>query len=190
MPNRDEGIREKVTIDVANPEDARAIREVMKRGWLSTFVHESEKYHITPEDVEDRFKDFLSEENLKRFTAELADSNKLKFLVAKAKGEIVGVCGLIKSPGPHYNKPISFFVDEEYRGAGIALMHAVRKEFGESSEDIKTDVVAYNDKALRLYGILGFEQVGEQFEREWKTRRGTVKQPMVNIVRKAKVIRE
>jgi len=85
-----------IEITQARPEDAPGAQQVFYQTWLSTYPNE--EFGVTVEDVEDRFKDRITEEGVAKMAKKIADPepNSL-FLLAKDGGKIVGVCRALKN---------------------------------------------------------------------------------------------
>lgn len=149
-----------IKITKAVPDDAYQIQDVYYKTWLTTY--QNEKFGITKDDIENRFKD--------RHNPEIIESRKEKiknlsdnslFLVAKDKDKVVGVCRVITE---ERNQLGSIYVFPEYQGKGIGKMFWQKAlNFFDTNKDIFVQVVVYNTNTIEFYKKLGFVDTGERF---------------------------
>lgn len=84
--------------------------------------------------------------------------------IAEEAGRIVGICTLYRGSHPEdrHVGTLAMAVLPEWRGRGVGTMlleHALQASEGKF-EIVVLDVIAVNDRALRLYRKFGFEECG------------------------------
>jgi diamine N-acetyltransferase len=156
----------KIAIQVsdATVADVESIQNVVYQTWLSTYPNE--KAGVTIEDVEDRYKDALSEERLQKRRDEMLNrkSNE-KYLVARESDKVIGLCRVAREDD--VNRLQAFYVLPEFQGRGIGhKLWVEAQKFLDVTKDTKVQVVDYNQSAINFYKKLGFEETGERFENE------------------------
>lgn len=179
-------MNDKIEIVPAVPEDARGIQEMHYQTWLATYPNE--ELGITREDIEDRFKERMSEAGIAKRREQLANQPEDKItLVAKKDKKIVGWCGAAKYPDR--NQLTAIYVLPEYHGKGVGFkLWEKAKEFLDFSKDTFVQVATYNARAIAFYKKLGFEDTSKRFTDErFKMKSGAVI-PEMEMVIKAKKI--
>jgi ribosomal protein S18 acetylase RimI-like enzyme len=156
----------KIAIQVsdATVADVESIQNVVYQTWLSTYPNE--KAGVTIEDVEDRYKDALSEERLQKRRDEMLNrkSNE-KYLVARESDKVMGLCRVAREDD--VNRLQAIYVLPEFQGRGIGhKLWVEAQKFLDVTKDTKVQVVDYNQSAINFYKKLGFEETGERFENE------------------------
>lgn len=153
-----------ITITKAKPDDTRDIQMVLYRTWLMTYPNK--EIGITTEDIEVRFEERLSVENIeKRRQRMLNPSANEFFLVAKDDDVIVGVCGL--GIYDDRNELLAIYVLPEYQGKGIGRMFWNEAlDFFDPEKRTVVQVATYNEKAIGFYTKLGFIDTGKRFSDE------------------------
>jgi ribosomal protein S18 acetylase RimI-like enzyme len=144
--------------------DVKDIQEVFYKAWLATYPNK--EAGITVEDIEERFKDRLSEQTLKKRIEDISDASENKlFLVAKEDGVVAGVCKVKKEDV--YNELDAIYVspDQQRKGIGKMLWDKAREFLGEE-KDIIVHVASYNEKAINFYKKMGFADTGKRFVNE------------------------
>jgi len=153
-----------IKITDARPEHVEGIQEVFYKAWLGTYPNA--EHGITVDDVEDRFKDRMSDDRLNKRRENIAspDSNN-KFLIALDGDTVVGVCRAKKEE--LINRLGAIYVLPEYqsKGVGTMLWQEVRSFF-DPTKDIVVSVAVYNQKAVGFYSKLGFVDTGKRFTEE------------------------
>jgi len=102
-------------------------------------------------------------EALAEYRSVLVDSVGCRFFVQRVGGRIVGACDLYGRPG--VSQVESVVTLEEFRGLGVArnvVLEAVR-EARAGSADLIFLLADLNDWPRRLYGRLGFDEVGRSW---------------------------
>lgn len=152
----------KIEIVPANPKDVKGMQEVFYRTWLATYPNE--EFGITVDDIEDRFKDRLTEEYLAKRAEKIANPDEGETLLfAKDGDNVVGVCGIVTRED--VNQLRAIYVLPEYQGRGIGWMmwKEAQKHFN-SNKDIIVQVATYNQNAIDFYKKLGFVDTGKRWE--------------------------
>jgi ribosomal protein S18 acetylase RimI-like enzyme len=157
-----------ITITKAQVDDTREIQMILYRIWLVTYPNK--EAGITLEDIEERFRERLTEEAIEKRKQKFLEnaSQKEFFLVAKDGDTMVGVCGIwIKE---EYNQLWAIYVLPEYQGKGIGRMfwNEVVRLF-DPEKKIIVQVATYNEKAIGFYKKLGFVDNGKRFVNEQHT---------------------
>ena len=158
--------KEKLNIEIvlATPEDARVIKEVQYKAWLETYPNE--EFGVTVDDVEDRYKDTFTDENIKKSEERIRNlpSNQ-RVLVAKENNQIVGFCILIKSENQNHLQALYVLPGYQGRGVGKLLWKEAQTFFDPNKNSI-VDVATYNSNAIDFYKKLGFKDTGIRREDE------------------------
>lgn len=138
----------------ATPEDAQAIAEIQKEGWLTTYVND--EFGITKEDV--LSKDFSSVAHVRRW-AESTTKPSAKTWIAKKERQVVGFC-FVKT-GEEVNKLGALYVLSSERGTGIGskLVEQALNYLGRE-KPIELEVAEYNYNAITFYEKIGFKNMG------------------------------
>ncbi len=154
-----------ITITKAQIDDVREIQMVLYQVWLVTYPNE--KAGITVEDIEERFKEKLTEDGIEKRKQNFLDnaSQNEFFLVAREGDTMVGVCSVkIKEK---YNQLQAIYVLPEHQGKGIGRMfwnEAMR--LFDPEKRVIIQVAIYNKKAIGFYTKLGFVDTGKRFANE------------------------
>jgi ribosomal protein S18 acetylase RimI-like enzyme len=144
-----------IFISRATSEDAKAIPQIQKDGWLSTYVND--ELGITKADV--LSKDFDSEDRVNRWKEAISKPDTATF-VAKDGGIPVGFCFVKK--GDEFNQLGALYVLSTVQGKGIGtkLTEQALAYLG-NEKPIHLEVVSYNDNAISFYESFGFERAEE-----------------------------
>jgi len=174
----------KVEISLAVPEDARSIREVQYKTWLATYPNE--EVGVTVEDIEDRYKDAFTDENIQKRQKRMLDKTENEnYFVAKIDGKVVGFCFATKNKERNQLSAIYILPEFQGRGLGKILWDSV-STFIDTSKDTYVEVVAYNIQAIEFYKRLGFIDTGRRWSDEiFKMKSGALL-PEMEMVIKAK----
>ena len=154
-----------ITITKAQIDDVREIQNVLYRTWLVTYPNK--EAGITVEDIEERFKERLTEDGIEKRKQNFLDeaSQNKFFIVARDGDTMVGVCGIgIKE---EHNQLQAIYVLPEHQGKGIGRMfwnEAVR--LFDPKKKVIIQVATYNKKAIKFYTKLGFVDTGKRLENE------------------------
>lgn len=155
---------EKIRIVEPDIKDARATIEVQYKTWLDTYPNE--KVGITIDDIEDRYKNAFDVEKIKRREQIIVNPEpNEKFIIAKDKDKVVGVCfGMISDDK---NQLQMIYVLPEYQGKGIGMMlWKSILSFFDKSKDVYVELADYNEKAISFYKKIGFIDTGKRFSDE------------------------
>ena len=153
-----------ISIQRPKKDDVREIQDVFYKTWLATYPNE--EAGVTVADIEEKFKDRFSPENIEKRIKNITDvsANKL-FLIAKDENDIVGVCLLRKEES--YDELGAIYVLPDCQRKGIGKMFWKRAaEFFGGEKDIIVHVAVYNEKAINFYKKIGFVETGKQFKNE------------------------
>lgn len=174
----------RIVITSATPEDVLGIQVVFYKTWIDTYPNE--EAGITIADIEDRFKDYFTEDALAKRREGVINLPKGNiFFIAKEGKKVVGVCRVILHADKNQLQAIYVLPEYQGRGVGRLLWEEAQKQF-DSSKDIIVQVVTYNTKAIGFYKKLGFEDNGRRFiDERFKMKSGNV-MPEMEMVIKAK----
>lgn len=144
-------------------EDVKQIQNVFYFTWLATYP--DDKVGITKEDIEERYKNRLSERVIEKRKNDISNKNENRlFLVAKDGENIVGVCRLLREKD--FNDLEAIYVLPEYQGRGIKMFWNEAKKFWNLENDIVVRVATYNKNAIEFYKKLGFVDSGKRITEE------------------------
>lgn len=171
-----------IKITIAAQTDAQEIQEVLYRTWLATYPNE--EFRITMDDIEDKFKDRNTEENLARRRKQISNQSDTKAtFVAKEADRIVGLCRMIRHKDK--NQLIAIYVLPEYqgKGVGISLWHNAQKFF-DGTKDTIVQVATYNKNAIEFYKKLGFQDTGKRLKDDkFKMKNGAIIPEMELVIK-------
>ncbi len=145
-------------------EDIPVIQDLFYETWLDTYPNA--EAGITREDVEFKFKDRHSPENIAKRSIYLAGlSADAPFYVAVVDGIVVGLARA--NIYPDKNQLQAIYVLPKFQGQGIGkkLWQKVGESFNPQLPTI-VHVATYNQKAISFYKKLGFQETGKQFSEE------------------------
>src|SRR5688572_14658396 len=105
-----------IEIAPASPEDVVGMQEVFYKTWLATYPNE--EVGVTVDDVEDFYKDSLTEETLTKRRERIAKPPEGEsLLLAKIGGKVVGLCRVQKSKDR--NQLRALYVLPDFQGKGV-----------------------------------------------------------------------
>ena len=167
--------KEKPPIEVsdARPDDVEGIQMVFYKTWLATYPNE--EAGITVDDIEDRYKDILSEERLERRRNDIEHHlPNERFIVARDTGKVIGICRTIRREDA--NQLQAIYVLPEYQGKGVGgSLWKEAQTFLDTTKDTFVEVVTYNQNAIDFYLRLGFEDTGRRISNEkFKLKSGAI----------------
>jgi len=174
---------DKITITVAEAEDSENITLVQYTTWLATYPNK--EYGITIEDIEDRFKEKFTPENIQKNKDRIANPpNNNRLFVAKDNQVVVGLClAIIKEDR---NQLQVIYVLPEYQGKGIGtLLWNATLNFFDENKDIYVELAVYNKTAEEFYKRLGFIDTGRRIKDEkFKMKSGNIIPEMEMIIKR------
>ena len=172
-----------ITVGLAQPNDARDIQEIFYKTWLATYPNE--EFGVTVDDIEDKYKDSLTEEKIKQRTEKIINPPEGQTLfVAKEGNKVVGVCRV--EGNDKDNRLRVMYVSPEFQGRGVgSSLWNQAKTVLDIHKDTFVDVVTYNIKAIEFYKKLGFEYTGKRFSDEKFTMKSGATMPEMEMVIKA-----
>lgn len=176
-------IQSDIVITIARAADAVGIQNVYYLGWLHTYPNES--VGISPEDIDDWYKDRYSPDTLQAIRARLSGpfTNEVTF-VARGSVRIVGVCRVRRDVDR--NELRSLYLLREYMGKGVGTrLWKTASDFLDCRNATFVEVASYNDAAIAFYRRHGFEQLGPpQRNSKFKFKSGAI-MPTLQMRREA-----
>ncbi len=168
---------------VASPDDVRGMQEVFYRTWLATYPNK--EHGITEDDIEDRYKDRLSEEKLAQRREQIAHPPEGQTtLVARTDDLVVGVCRVMKHSDR--NQLYTIYVLPEYHGQGIgSAMWTEAQKYLDSTKPTIVQVATYNTNAIKFYERLGFVDTGKRFSDQKFIMKSGAVIPEMEMIRQA-----
>lgn len=182
MENSIEKMKE-IKITLATPEDARAVQDVFYRTWLATYPNE--EHGITVDDIEDRYKDKITEEGIKKRAESMANEPEGHTLLLAREGDkVAGLCRVVITDTE--NRLQAIYVLPEYQGKGIGkkLWEEAKKRF-DPAKDTYVAVATYNANAIEFYKKLGFEDTGKRWTDEKFKMKSGASIPEMDMIIKA-----
>ncbi len=150
-----------IHVDRARPEDIPGVQEVLYHAWLATYPNE--KAGVTIDDIEDRFKDrFTNEQLLRREKLSANPPEGEAFVVAKIHGLVVGLCSPVRKSDRNQLQRIYVHPQYHRQGVGTALWEKA-KEYMDMTKPTYVELVDYNEKARHFYEKLGFRDTGRRW---------------------------
>jgi ribosomal protein S18 acetylase RimI-like enzyme len=150
-----------IIIGKPNIDDIEEIQEVFYKTWLATYPND--EIGITSDDIEEKFKDRLTEQSIQKRSDDIFDNSEKKlYLVAKDGLTVVGVCKAIKDENGGQLQAIYVLPDYQEKGIGRMLWAGVERFF-DDNKDIVVQVATYNAQAINFYKKLGFVDTGKRF---------------------------
>ncbi|MEI6191289.1 MAG: GNAT family N-acetyltransferase [bacterium] len=147
-------------ISVAKPNESEDITEVIFKTWLVTYPNE--EYGITVDDIEYRFKDRFTPENIQKRREKIINPSKGEtLLVVKNKNKVIGMCRVVIKDDR--NQLQAIYVLPEYQGKGIGTMlWTEAQKYFDDTKDIYVELAVYNKSAEEFYKKLGFVDTGRR----------------------------
>lgn len=173
------------TVELAVPEDAEAISELLRRTWWTTYP--SKDAGITEEDIRLRTDGANGEriaENIEKWRKQIEASNESGVVfAARCGGTVVGMAAPSIIDGVRHVGAI--YVLPEYQGHSIGkkLMEKVLEWHG-SDDDIYLSVASYNTNAINFYKRFRFEVTDKTIIDEGNVYGNTLI-PEIEMVRRA-----
>jgi len=145
---------ENFKIEDAKPEDAEAIRAIVKSRWLE--LYPNEKYGITLEDLV--AIDWFSSEYIANRQKEITESgDRAHIIVLKNdQDKVVGFAEALKFD--NYGEIEAMYVIKELEGKGFGKKLMLKALEWLGNQDIILKVVAYNYHAIEFYKKFGFKE--------------------------------
>ncbi len=180
MADRMDQIPERFEITAARTEDVPEIADIMREGWLQSFV--DERNGVTKEFIQSRFEGEIMDKRIAEFAKQINEGPE-KYLVARSpESKVVAYASFYTNDANFID---ALFVRQAYQGTlGLKLMLAVEQQLA-PEKDTRLAVVATNDRAKGLYERVGFQEE-ERFPRTLKTPAGERTVEMIQMIRKAK----
>jgi len=155
------------------PEDIESTTRLYHETWLATYP--SEKYNITREDIDFRYKDSYTKERLEKAAQRIENlpANE-KYLVVEIDGKIVGVSRVLRHADKNELKTIYVLPGFQGKGIGQRLWNEGKK-FLNSKLPTIVHVAVYNEGAIAFYKKNGFRETGNLFTDErFRMRNGSL----------------
>lgn len=144
--------------------DARGTIEVQYKAWLDTYPND--KLGITIDDIEYRYKNAFTRENLRKREKIITDPERNeKFIIAKDGDRVVGMCYAVIEENKNQLQAIYILPEYQGKGVGTRLWNTILAFF-DKTKDIYVEVADYNQKAIGFYKKLGFVDTGRRFSDE------------------------
>jgi ribosomal protein S18 acetylase RimI-like enzyme len=147
-----------ISIELAVPQDAEAIAELLRRTWMATYP--SVEAGITEEDIRLRTEGRNGERiqpSIDKWRQKIKENNDSGAVyVARLDGEVVGVARPSIIDGKRYVGAMYVSPEEQKRGIGSMLMQTILEWHG-TQDDIYLNVASYNRNAIYFYKRYGFE---------------------------------
>jgi ribosomal protein S18 acetylase RimI-like enzyme len=145
-------------------EDVEGVAHVRYQTWLATYP--SEISGVTREDIELRFANAFSEENIQKRKVFLENLGKNELnLVAKENGRVVAFCSVVKEDEMNRLRAIYILPEHQRKGIGSCLWEEARKFF-DPQKPTWVEVVDYNEGAINFYKSKGFVATGNRRQDE------------------------
>ena len=149
-----------IVVRPAIVDDAAAIQEVFYQGWLAAYPNA--EHGITVGDIEDRFKDRLSEETLCERRKQIANpAEGTTTLVAKKGDMTIGVCRVGKHADGNHLYALYVLPEYHRQGVGTALWN-IAQRYLDPTKHTLVEVATYNVNAVKFYEKLGFVDTGRR----------------------------
>jgi ribosomal protein S18 acetylase RimI-like enzyme len=158
--------KEKSPIEIGHAveSDAEGIQNVFYRTWLATYPNE--EAGITVDDIKERKKDALSEENIDKAREQIKNSDEgVSLFVARDNGIVIGICRVQNQSHKNQLRAIYVLPEHQGRGIGSMLWEQARNTLN-MENDTFVEVVTYNKNAIDFYSRLGFVDTGRRIEDE------------------------
>lgn len=147
-----------VKIRDAVPEDATAIQRIIAVGYRRSFA----KLH-TPEYLENKIKEYLSEARIEKMANIIRDKNSINIVAENADGKVVGSVGGMKDENNNWQL-IALYVDEQVIG-DIKFALTLVKEFSQRVKNHGankfTTGTLTGSRVCKLYELLGGKKIKE-----------------------------
>lgn len=160
-------------IELASPANIQRLQEIIRACWLDTYPNA--EHGITAEDIAG--KNFFDgddgeareyREGRKREMIEDPE-NEHTWVAKNEKKEIVGFLRMHKADGTEYMRKVKpyaeidkIFILKDFRARGLGQKLMDEAEAWAGNLDIRAEVVAYNEDAIRFYERNGFVKEDEK----------------------------
>jgi ribosomal protein S18 acetylase RimI-like enzyme len=162
MPSPEQ--RENLNIEISPfmPEDERGRLNVQHQASLATYPNA--ELGITKDDIEEWFKDSLTDESIRKEEERIKDlppNPDQQFLVAKSEGKVVGFCVVDKYTDK--NQLNGIYILPEFQGKGLGKeLWSRSMEFVDRTKPTVVMVIPYNKQAIGAYERFGFQKTGKK----------------------------
>ncbi len=177
-----------VIIEIATPQDAEAISELLRETWRATYPNK--EIGITEEDIRLRTDGENGEyivQNIERWRKNIESTDdKATAYIALKGGKIVGFTYPTIAPnGQRYIGALYVLPEAQDQGVGSRLIQANLAWHGED-EPVYLVVAAYNQNAIKFYKKFGFIETGNTVEDLSARKRGLKELPEIEMIRPVK----
>lgn len=171
-----------VIVKPSTREDVIGIKNVHYKTWLATYPNT--EIGVTISDIEEKFKNRLSEEAIQGQLDFINDTDNKIYLIAKDGNDIVGVCGASIHDG--VNELNGIYALPEYQGRGIGKKFWIElQKFFDPAIDTILYVASYNEQAINFYKKLGFLIADEPVVKKIVMPISGVAIPVIKMIKKA-----
>jgi RimJ/RimL family protein N-acetyltransferase len=171
-----------IEIREAHPDDADAMREVLRLTWVATYPNEV--YGITKEDIEAQFRENpeMTEERRERQRRYVC-TPPFRSWVALEGTDLIGFCTIKQDEHENLIQALYILPDYQNKGVGKRLLQVVLGWFGQEKE-VVLNVASYNEKAIAFYQAFGFVLNGSVASSEALQLPSGVRLPEIKMVKR------
>lgn len=169
-PTHSEGL-DSIVVEQPKVEDAEAIRDLVYRTWLATYINEEQG--VTREHIDADFSESRTEEGMRRRREALANPPQgwIRLCARAEDGTIIGTIHVKQHTNENELSMIYVAPEAHGQGIGTRLWNAARHYLDRSKPTV-VRAVAYNEQAIKFYEHLGFQQTDEQDAHTFGTEQG------------------
>jgi ribosomal protein S18 acetylase RimI-like enzyme len=145
-----------IAIEVANQDDAEAIRHVQHDVWIDTYPND--KLGITVDAIKKRASKYITPKLIEKLKKSMMEPNQCTW-VAREGSKVIGYCTAKKNE--EINQLGAIYLMPAYHGKGVGkkLIEALLEWLG-NDKDILAEVASYNNRAISFYEKYGFKKNG------------------------------
>lgn len=150
-----------IVVEQPQVEDAEAIRDLVYRTWLATYVNDEQG--VTREHIDADFSESRTDEGMRKRREALATPPKgwVRLCARAEDGTIVGTINVKQRTNENELSMIYVSPDAQRQGIGTRLWNDAQ-QYIDSTKPTVVRAVAYNEQAIRFYEHVGFQRTDEQ----------------------------